>query len=67
MRPMTVSEEDLRHILSDLPPSGQEGQRRQDLLDQADELGRVLGPLTTARLRAGIPLPLPGLRQPAHD
>lgn len=56
---MKISENDLLSILHPERRDPDVERRRLRTLAEADELGRLLGPLTTERLRAGIPLPLP--------
>ncbi|CAM3199210.1 hypothetical protein DESA109040_02425 [Deinococcus saxicola] len=61
---MKISEQDALQILHPERRDPEVERRRLETLARAEHLGRLLGPLTTERLRAGIPLPRP---QHAHD
>ncbi|PNY82751.1 hypothetical protein CVO96_16565 [Deinococcus koreensis] len=65
MRAIILSQADLDKIFAPQRRLPQEEARRQHTLARAGELGRLIGPLTTERLRAGVPFPVPGLV--AHD
>lgn len=56
---MKISVQDALQILDPERRAPEVERRRLDTLAQADRLGRLLGPLTTERLQAGLPLPLP--------
>lgn len=61
MRPMVLSPADLDDIFSPGVRFPELEARRLQTLARATEIGRRLGPLTTERLRAGIPFPLPSV------
>lgn len=56
---MKISANDALSILLPERRDPETERRRLQTLAEADELGRRMGPLTTERLRAGIPLPRP--------
>lgn len=59
MRPIVLSPADLDSIFRPEACAPDVEARRLQTLARAAELGQKLGSLTTERLRAGIPFPLP--------
>jgi hypothetical protein len=61
MRPIVLSPADLNSIFRPEACAPDVEARRLQTLARATELGQKLGPLTTERLRAGLPFPLPSV------
>ncbi|UQN10222.1 hypothetical protein [Deinococcus sp. QL22] len=64
MRKIILSQADFDTIFKPESRSPELEANRVQTLARATELGQKLGPLTTERLRAGIPFPLPSLTRP---